>query len=82
MANRFPSKALCELRSSTDPQPRIRPHGVAVSWKILTQHGHRVVFATPDGKPGDCDPIMLSGIGLDPWSHMRCSAIYVSWASC
>jgi hypothetical protein len=37
-----------------------------VSWKILTQHGHRVVFATPDGKPGACDPIMLSGIGLDP----------------
>ncbi len=44
------------------------PTEVAVSWKILTQRGHRVVFATPDGKPGACDPIMLSGIGLDPWS--------------
>lgn len=44
------------------------PTEVAVSWKVLTQRGHRVVFATPDGKPGICDPIMLSGIGLDPWS--------------
>ncbi len=46
------------------------PSEVAVSWKILTQRGHRVVFATPDGKPGACDPIMLSGIGLDPWSNI------------
>lgn len=44
------------------------PSEVAVSWKVLTQRGHRIVFATPDGKPGICDAIMLSGIGLDPWS--------------
>ena len=44
------------------------PPEVAVSWKILTQRGHRVVFSTVDGKPGACDPIMLTGIGLDPWS--------------
>ena len=50
------------------PSRDFDPTEVAVSWKILTQHGHRVVFATPDGEPGACDPIMLSGIGLDPWS--------------
>lgn len=50
------------------PSRDFDPTEVAVSWKILTQHGHRVVFATPDGKPGACDPIMLSGVGLDPWS--------------
>lgn len=50
------------------PSRDFDPSEVAVSWKILTQRGHQVVFATPDGKPGACDPIMLSGIGLDPWS--------------
>ncbi|MET3972611.1 MULTISPECIES: type 1 glutamine amidotransferase domain-containing protein [unclassified Bradyrhizobium] len=50
------------------PSRDFDPTEVAVSWKILTQHGHRVVFVTPDGRPGSCDPIMLSGIGLDPWS--------------
>ncbi|EIF33945.1 putative intracellular protease/amidase [Burkholderia sp. Ch1-1] len=50
------------------PSRDFDPSEVAVSWKILTQRGHRVVFATPDGKQGACDPIMLSGIGLDPWS--------------
>lgn len=50
------------------PSRDFDPSEVAVSWKILTQRGHRVVFATPDGRPGACDPIMLTGIGLDPWS--------------
>ncbi len=50
------------------PSRDFDPTEVAVSWKILTQRGHRVVFATPDGKPGACDAIMLSGIGLDLWS--------------
>ena len=50
------------------PSRDFDPTEVAVSWKILTQHGHRVVFATPDGKPGAGDAIMLSGIGLDPRS--------------
>ena len=52
------------------PSRDFDPSEIAVSWKILTQRGHRVVFATPDGKPGACDPIMLSGIGLDPWSSI------------
>lgn len=44
------------------------PSEVAVSWSILTSRGHRVSFATPDGKPAQADPIMISGRGLDPWS--------------
>jgi putative intracellular protease/amidase len=44
------------------------PSEVAVSWRVLTRSGHRVSFATPDGRPGACDEIMISGRGLDPWS--------------
>ncbi len=43
---------------------------MAVSWRVLTHHGHRVVFATPDGRAGEGDPVMLTGIGLDPWSRV------------
>jgi putative intracellular protease/amidase len=44
------------------------PTEVAVSWSVLTAAGHRVTFATPDGRPAEADPIMVSGRGLDPWS--------------
>ncbi len=40
------------------------PTEVAVSWKVLTERGHDVVFATPDGRPGAADDIMLTGKGL------------------
>jgi putative intracellular protease/amidase len=46
-----------------------------VSWRVLTALGHHVVFATPDGRPGEADPIMLGGVGLDPWGFipgLRC----------
>lgn len=43
------------------------PTEVGVSWHILTAAGHRVVFATPDGRPAAADPLMLSGEGLDLW---------------
>ncbi len=49
------------------PNHDFDPSEVAVPWKILRGAGHRVVFATPDGKQGFPDPIMLSGEGLDPW---------------
>jgi putative intracellular protease/amidase len=45
------------------------PTEIAVSWRVLTRMGHSVRFATPDGAPGAADPIMLDGIGLDPWSR-------------
>ena len=44
------------------------PSEVAVPWRILTSRGHKVVFATPDGKAAAADPLMLSGEGLDAWS--------------
>jgi putative intracellular protease/amidase len=44
------------------------PSEIAVSWAVLTARGHRVTFATPDGRPGQADAIMLTGRGLDPWS--------------
>jgi putative intracellular protease/amidase len=46
------------------------PTEVAVSWRVLTARGHHVTFATPHGQPAECDPIMLSGAGLDRWSRV------------
>lgn len=46
------------------------PTEIAVSWKVLKGRGHTVFFATPDGKPGVADSIMVDGIGLDPWSRV------------
>jgi putative intracellular protease/amidase len=43
------------------------PSEVAVPWRILSNTGHEVVFATPDGRRGYADEMMLSGEGLDPW---------------
>ena len=43
------------------------PSEVAVSWQVVTAAGHRVAFATPDGRPAAADPLMLSGEGLDLW---------------
>lgn len=46
------------------------PTEVAVTWSVLSSSGHQVSFATPDGRPGAADPIMVTGRGLDPWSAM------------
>ena len=43
------------------------PTEVAVTWQVLTGAGHRVVFATPSGQPGEADELMVTGRGLDPW---------------
>lgn len=40
------------------------PTEVAVPWMVLTTRGHTVVFATPDGRPGAADDIMITGKGL------------------
>jgi protease I len=40
------------------------PTEAAVPWQTLRAHGHAVVFATPDGKPGRADARMLTGRGL------------------
>lgn len=49
------------------PHQDFDPSEVAVPWRVLVAAGHRVSFATPDGRPASADPIMLSGEGLDPW---------------
>lgn len=50
------------------PDRDFDPTEVAVTWKVLTRSGHRVVFATETGMPGEADDIMLTGRGLDLWS--------------
>jgi putative intracellular protease/amidase len=43
---------------------------VAVSWRVLTDAGHDVVFASPDGKQAQCDEVMVTGEGLDLWGRI------------
>ena len=54
------------------PLPRrdFDPSEAAVSWKVLRDAGHEIVFATPDGKLAHADPVRLGGIGLDFWSRV------------
>lgn len=54
------------------PLPRCDydPTEVAVSWQILSQAGHAITFATPDGNIAQADPVMVDGIGLDFWSRI------------
>ena len=52
------------------PRQDFDPSETAVSWKVLTALGHAVRFATPDGKPGEADALMLTGRGLDPWGFI------------
>ena len=40
------------------------PTEVAVPWQILTNAGHKVIFATDTGKAGAADPRMLDGNGF------------------
>lgn len=43
------------------------PTEVAVTWQVLSDAGHQVVFATPSGQVGRADDLMVTGRGLDPW---------------
>jgi len=49
------------------PSRDFDPSEVAISWRVLANAGHHVSFATPDGRPGAADELMLDGRGLDPW---------------
>lgn len=46
------------------PSTDFDPTESAVPWRTLSAAGHTLQFATPDGLPGRCDPIMLTGQGL------------------
>jgi putative intracellular protease/amidase len=52
------------------PSRDFDPSEAAVSWQRLRKDGHRVRFATPDGRPAAADPLMLSGEGLDLWGFV------------
>jgi putative intracellular protease/amidase len=52
------------------PNQDFDPTEAAVSWEILKEAGHTVLFATPDGKRAFGDPRMLTGEGLDIWSFI------------
>ena len=54
-------KILCPL-----PTVDFDPSEDAISWKILSQAGHQITFATPTGIPSRGDERMLSGRGLGP----------------
>lgn len=52
------------------PDRDFDPTEVAVSWRVLTDNRHQVIFATESGRLGVADDIMLTGRGLDLWSRV------------
>ncbi len=52
------------------PQRDFDPSEVALTWKVLSEAGNSVLFATPDGVAATADPLMLSGEGLDLWGRV------------
>jgi putative intracellular protease/amidase len=46
------------------------PSEAAVSWLVLSNAGHAITFATPDGRPSVGDDMMLTGRGLDLWGEI------------
>jgi putative intracellular protease/amidase len=52
------------------PELDFDPTEVAVSWKILSERGHDVRFATPKATPARADELMVTGRGLDPWGFV------------
>ena len=44
------------------PSEDFEPTEAALPWKHLRNADVEVVFATPDGKPGACDPLALEGV--------------------
>jgi putative intracellular protease/amidase len=43
------------------------PSEAAVSWQVLLNADHTIMFATPDGGSAAADDMMLTGEGLDLW---------------
>jgi putative intracellular protease/amidase len=52
------------------PERDFDPTEVAVSWKVLSDLGHHVRFATPNATPAQGDDLMVTGRGLDPWGFI------------
>ena len=49
------------------PSTDFDPTESSIPWKLLSEAGHEVLFATPNGEPGEADPRMVLGTGLGPW---------------
>lgn len=52
------------------PNQDFDPTEVAVPWKVLTDLGYRVVFATPNGGSAAADAFMVTGEELDLWGKI------------
>ncbi len=52
------------------PSRDFDPSETAVPWHVFKEAGFEVIFATPNGKIGICDEIMLDGKGLDIWGNI------------
>lgn len=52
------------------PDHDFDPTEAGVPWRTLTMRGHRIVFATPQGKVARADPRMLTGEGLGVFSAL------------
>jgi putative intracellular protease/amidase len=52
------------------PRLDFDPSEAAIAWHQLAARGHRVHFATPEGRPAQADELMLHGRGLDRWSRV------------
>ena len=46
------------------PNHDFDPTEAGVPWRLLRMRGHRIVFATPDGRPGQADATIITGNGL------------------
>jgi len=58
-------RVLCPL-----PAYGFDPTETAIPWKILTEGGVQIVFATPDGQVPAGDEAMLTGDGLGIWKRV------------
>jgi len=59
------------------------PTEVAVPWRVLSAAGHDVVFASADGHPGACDPLMLTGVFFGQIGALRENvALYEEMLAC
>ena len=52
------------------PELDFDPTEVGVSWKVLSELGHEVRFATPRAQLARGDDLMVTGHGLDPWGFL------------
>ena len=52
------------------PDHDFDPTEAAVTWSLIREAGHEVIFATEHGTQPEADPIMISGQGLDPWGFI------------